>query len=285
MKTVIILAITFFSNGICFSDEGQTFLNERLPHWKKMIDSKNDFGCLRFQLFQEGKVFTQGLINSKENFRISERIHQDKSRTVDLANDRYSATIRIKNEAKHLYRIGESSVDSWDHPFLMTSFHDKNIYPDRIRKQEMIFDKYSVKDGMHHFLFLGDGDVFESTELVFDEIHPMPIEITNRFAKAKGEGQTARFKKFTTVGETSLPTEIEIKNFFQNDPSIFAKYEIEFSSESLDTTKCYLEHYGLSAPGYEVAKKTKRTNLWIYVGGLMILIVGGMYLANKRSRK
>ena len=83
------------------------------------------------------------------------------------------------------------------------------------------------------------------------------------------------FKQFEQVGQALLPVFIEFEDMSGSNKPSGGEFRISYSVERLEKDKCYLEHYGLSRPGYEVATNN-RSNVWIYVvvSALIVLLSG-----------
>ena len=284
-QTLTFMAITFFFVIVCAADDGQHFLDERLALWQKIVDSRHDFGCLEYKLSVDGKDVAEGMMNSSGGYWILERKFVDGGKQVKFSNDEYNADINISKGKAQILSLNENSDSFWDFHFLMTSFHGKNVFPELFRNGKMKIEKYQSRNGLHYFGFrLGNGELFDSNEIVFDESHAMPIEGTNWFSKPKGDGQIIKFLKFETIRGVSLPTEIEYENFSSCSPSSFGKFNLEYSSIPIDKSKCFLEYYGLSKPGYTVAKKNEKSSLWIYFGIGLLLIVVTVCLIRRNSK-
>ena len=260
------------------AEDGQSFLMERLPAWEEVIENKSTFGCLRHTCVVDGSVISEGMINADGEFRISEESSMPDHTliAVGFSNEIYNADVEIQRTKPQLLSVSENDDDYWGYHFLMTSFHGGSTFPELIRKQEMVVSGYSVVDGKHYLLFDRDGDDdFVKTELVFDDAYSIPVEMTNWFASPKGHGQKIVFKQFEQVGQALLPVFIEFEDMSGSNKPSGGEFRISYSVERLEKDKCYLEHYGLSRPGYEVATNN-RSNVWIYVvvSALIVLLSG-----------
>ena len=264
---------------ICIPDDGNKFLEKQIPKWENTIQSKNDFGCMRFRFFQGDNESASGMINSEGDLRIGERKHADGTLVVKISNREYNATIQIKDGLTRLLNIAESSKDYWDHPALMTSFHGNKTHAELIRSGQLKLGGYQEMDGNYHFSFPRNDGVFESTKLVFDGRHSLPVQLTNRFIKPIGDGQTIWLRNFVSTNGFDLPQEIEFESFFAEEDSVFGRYVLEYSDEPIDERRCFLEYYGLSKPGYQVASTNGKTNYWIYsIIGVLLILVGAIFV-------
>lgn len=261
-------------------EDGQSVLMDRLPAWERVIRNKDTFGCIRYECLVGGKPFSEVMINTDGEFRISEESMKDgSSQSVGFSNESYNADVEIRDKKPQLLSVSKNDDSYWRYHFLMTSFHGDYTFPELIRKKKMVVSGYSIVDGKHRFAFdRNDDDDFVKTELVFGDGCDLPIEMTNWFSNPKGQGQKIVFNRFVKVGQTSLPVDIDFEDLIGQQNAggkILAKYTIE----PLEKEKCYLEYYGLARPGYEVATNEEKSFAWIYVvGSIAFILISGIAL-------
>ena len=135
----------------------------------------------------------------------------------------------------------------------------------------------------------GDGEMVRVV-VTFDTDKPgFPVSMTKYLELTSGSIEViAKYSEFVDVGGKLLPTKFEngqITNGKQSSSLSELQY---FPEETLDTSRCYLEYYGIARPGLLAEADFGRKTLFGFWLTLTLSIVGGLgvlYFFYQRSRQ
>ena len=305
---IIFLAV---NSGIVSSDDDDDpksrqqrailFVESQLPAWEQYLN-KIPYQCGRMSMSTAGLGVVE--YSLAPGFHMNESTDETKKKGFfNFSNPDYFAAVERQGDGFGVASIRSSKDLDVDAGFVLSSFFSTSVLqsfsiPALLRLGKLEVSDISRKNDSTNITFVpigdgkslgGDGEMVRVV-VTFDTDKPgFPVSMTKYLELTSGSIEViAKYSEFVDVGGKLLPTKFEngqITNGKQSSSLSELQY---FPEETLDTSRCYLEYYGIARPGLLAEADFGRKTLFGFWLTLTLSIVGGLgvlYFFYQRSRQ